>query len=136
MHLTKFPTENIAAAAAPPPPPPPPNPPPGRPPAASTHPTHYCTPLKHDRPARYHLLQIRQQQASWRQQYERFCKAVQPGVGCSFAWEEDFLWAMENVRSRAFSGPYTGSSGEQGSAGGSREQGQCAVPRWRFFCLR
>ncbi|KAL4418760.1 hypothetical protein ABPG77_005771 [Micractinium sp. CCAP 211/92] len=54
--------------------------------------------------------EIRQQQASWRQQYERFCKAVQPGVGCSFAWEEDFLWAMENVRSRAFSGPYTGSS--------------------------
>jgi len=24
---------------------------------------------------------------------------------------EDFLWALENVRSRAFSGPYTGSSG-------------------------
>lgn len=23
----------------------------------------------------------------------------------------DFLWALENVRSRAFSGPYTGSSG-------------------------
>lgn len=117
MHPTKFPTENTATAAPP-------------------HPTHYSTPLKHDRPARCHLLQIRQQQASWRQQYERFCKAVQPGVGRSFAWEEDFLWAMENVRSRAFSGPYTGSSGEQGSAGGSREQGQCAMPRWRFFCLR
>lgn len=27
---------------------------------------------------------------------------------CSY---EDFLWALENVRSRAFSGPYTGSSG-------------------------
>ncbi|KAL4457348.1 hypothetical protein ABPG75_012213 [Micractinium tetrahymenae] len=54
--------------------------------------------------------EVRQQQGSWRQQYERFCKAVQPGVGRAFAWEDDFLWAMENVRSRAFSGPYTGSS--------------------------
>ncbi|PSC74531.1 SET domain-containing 4 [Micractinium conductrix] len=52
--------------------------------------------------------EIRQQQASWRQQYDKFAAALQPGAGpCSW---EDFLWAVENVRSRAFSGPYTGSS--------------------------
>ena len=60
-------------------------------------------------PAARALPQIRQQQASWRQQYDKFAAALQPGAGpCSW---EDFLWAVENVRSRAFSGPYTGSSG-------------------------
>lgn len=53
--------------------------------------------------------EIRQQRASWRQQYDNFCKAVQPAAGQAASWDE-FLWALENVRSRAFSGPYTGSS--------------------------
>ena len=52
-----------------------------------------------------------QQRASWRQQFANYTAAAQqPAAKCSY---EDFLWAMENVRSRAFSGPYTGSSGAQ-----------------------
>ncbi|PRW57714.1 SET domain-containing [Chlorella sorokiniana] len=50
--------------------------------------------------------EIRQQQAAWRQQYDKFSAAVKQGKHSY----EDFLWALENVRSRAFSGPYTGSS--------------------------
>ena len=63
-------------------------------------------------PAKTHLPlrpQIKQQQTAWRQQFNRFCAAVRPGQG-NYSWD-NFLWAAENVRSRAFSGPYTGSSG-------------------------
>ncbi|KAI7838732.1 hypothetical protein COHA_007528 [Chlorella ohadii] len=52
------------------------------------------------------IKEIRQQQAAWRQQYDKFCAAAKQGKHSY----EDFLWALENVRSRAFSGPYTGSS--------------------------
>lgn len=51
-------------------------------------------------------VQVRQQQRQWRQQYEGLSKALAPGQQ-PVSWEE-FLWALENVRSRAFSGPYTG----------------------------
>ncbi|KAL4858313.1 Histone-lysine N-methyltransferase setd3 [Chlorella vulgaris] len=54
------------------------------------------------------IKEIKQQQASWRKHYSSFCAAMQPGGG-KFSWD-DFVWAAENVRSRAFSGPYTGSS--------------------------
>ncbi|EFN55457.1 hypothetical protein CHLNCDRAFT_52262 [Chlorella variabilis] len=54
------------------------------------------------------IKEIKQQQTAWRQQYNRFCAAVRPGQG-NYSWD-NFLWAAENVRSRAFSGPYTGSS--------------------------
>ena len=50
---------------------------------------------------------MRQQQRQWREHHAAASAALQGGATASLA---DFLWAAENVRSRAFSGPYTGSS--------------------------
>lgn len=49
------------------------------------------------------------QQQDWRKHYQDLQKALLK-QGSSLSWEDDFLWAVENVCSRAFSGPYTGSS--------------------------
>lgn len=71
----------------------------------------------HPRPAPRATPQIQQQQGAWRQQYDQFCaaaRAAQGGGGGNKYSYEDFLWGLENVRSRAFSGPYTGSSGALG----------------------
>lgn len=62
-------------------------------------------------PAAPSVPQIQHQRAAWRQQYDAFVKAAGAAGGPGASWD-DFLWALENVRSRAFSGPYTGSSGE------------------------
>ena len=56
---------------------------------------------------------MRQQQAAWQEQHQRLSAALRPGEGGAVTYQ-DFLWAAENVRSRAFSGPYTGSSGALG----------------------
>lgn len=53
-------------------------------------------------------LQVRQQQRQWRGHYEGLRAALRQGAP-AVGWD-DFLWAAENVRSRAFSGPYTGTS--------------------------
>ncbi|GAB4823521.1 hypothetical protein N2152v2_010567 [Parachlorella kessleri] len=55
------------------------------------------------------IAQLQQQKQKWREQYDGLVAALTARGGPSVAWEE-FLWAMENVRSRSFSGPYTGAS--------------------------
>lgn len=50
---------------------------------------------------------IQQQKKLWKAQYDQF-KAGSKGLKGSNVSYERFLWAAENVRSRAFSGPYAG----------------------------
>jgi hypothetical protein len=50
---------------------------------------------------------IKQQKKLWKEQYDQF-KAGAKALGGSNVTYERFLWAAENVRSRAFSGPYAG----------------------------
>jgi hypothetical protein len=50
------------------------------------------------------------QQQDWTRHYQDLQKALLEQGSSNLSWEEDFLWAVENVCSRAFSGPYTGSS--------------------------
>lgn len=52
------------------------------------------------------LLQVQQQQQSWRQHYENV-QAASKGEAVS---EAELTWALECVRSRAFSGPYSGAA--------------------------
>lgn len=48
---------------------------------------------------------VKKQQANWKKQYEDLCKALKSPLSY-----DEFIWALENVCSRAFSGPYAGSS--------------------------
>jgi len=50
------------------------------------------------------------QQQDWTRHYQDLQKALLEQGSSKLSWEDDFLWAVENVCSRAFSGPYTGSS--------------------------
>jgi SET domain len=50
---------------------------------------------------------IKQQRKLWKEQYELFKKGAK-GLGGAHVTYDKFLWAAENVRSRAFSGPYAG----------------------------
>lgn len=50
------------------------------------------------------LVQVEQQKQSWQEHYKNMQAA---SVGTSVS-EEDLVWALECVRSRAFSGPYSG----------------------------
>lgn len=50
---------------------------------------------------------VYQQRTQWKQHYGRFIEASRGLEGASVSWDE-YLWATENVRSRAFSGPYAG----------------------------
>ena len=52
---------------------------------------------------------VLKQKQEWRQYYDEFRKACTGKDEEKESWDE-FLWAMENVRSRTFSGPYAGSS--------------------------
>lgn len=52
--------------------------------------------------------QIQRQQQRWERQFQELKAALTPGAP-PVTWD-DFLWAMENVRSRSFSGPYTGAT--------------------------
>ena len=47
--------------------------------------------------------EIRMQKASWRDLHSAAASASKQGIH-----ESDLLWAMQAVRSRAFSGPYSG----------------------------
>lgn len=51
--------------------------------------------------------EVLRQREQWRQQYDAMVAASKGLPGASVTWER-FLWALENVRSRAFSGPYAG----------------------------
>lgn len=53
------------------------------------------------------IAEIRQQRTVWKEQYDKFKQAAK-GLGGDGVSYERFLWAAENVRSRAFSGPYAG----------------------------
>ena len=52
------------------------------------------------------LLQVQQQQQSWHQHYKNV-QAASRGEAVS---EAELTWALECVRSRAFSGPYSGAA--------------------------
>lgn len=49
-------------------------------------------------------VQVEQQKQSWHEHYKNM-QAASVGVSVT---EEDLVWALECVRSRAFSGPYSG----------------------------
>ena len=51
---------------------------------------------------------IMKQKKLWKEQYELFKSGAKGLPGSNVSYER-FLWAAENVRSRAFSGPYAGS---------------------------
>ena len=55
------------------------------------------------------LLQVQQQQQSWHQHY----KNVQAASKGEAVTEAELIWALECVRSRAFSGPYSGNTLDQ-----------------------
>lgn len=50
---------------------------------------------------------ILRQQKQWKEQYQGFIQAAASPQAKSISWDK-FVWAAENVRSRAFSGPYAG----------------------------
>ena len=50
------------------------------------------------------FLQVQQQQKSWHDYFQDMQNSC-PHVSVS---EEDLIWALQCVRSRAFSGPYSG----------------------------
>jgi hypothetical protein len=54
------------------------------------------------------------QKVAWEGYYRQLAAALQGGRQVPYP---RFVWAMENVRSRAFSGPYTGSSLRDKAAG-------------------
>ncbi len=54
---------------------------------------------------------VAEQRAAWDDLYARYCRAAK-GVPSGLASQEEFVHAMECVRSRTFSGPYEGSNWE------------------------
>lgn len=55
----------------------------------------------------FHVPQVKQQKNEWAQQYSKLQAALQAGAAVS---KDEFFWALISVRSRAFSGPYIGST--------------------------
>lgn len=66
----------------------------------------YAVPHMHRRRQCAVLLQVQQQQQSWHQHYKNV-QAASKGEAVS---EAEVTWALECVRSRAFSGPYSGAA--------------------------
>jgi hypothetical protein len=85
-----------------------------------------CPPLERE---------IAAQRAAWREQYSRFAGAAAGLGGGGVGWER-WVWAAENVRSRAFSGPYAGAPlGERAAAAGAVAAAGLAYVAWAHVPL-
>ncbi len=52
-----------------------------------------------------HTTQVQQQKQNWKQFHKELTSGLQPGQSVDLG---EFLWALQAVRSRCFSGPYSG----------------------------